>query len=309
MAVTTDPFTASDLASFIPEYWTPIVNEALFADAVLVNFCMDLSPYTTEGADIFHVPDIFTNKLTVSTQSTQGAEITTASPASVDTTLTVNTHKYVAFIMGDKDIAQLATKYQLHDKYAVEATSLLLEAVEQDLAALWSSITTNTIGDTATVLADAEIRQGIEKLATGKYKLAECAFFFHTYIFWNQLHAVAKYYQQYSVGPSNVAGPVSTGNFGEGGNSQYMVGRLYGMPVYATPNIVSGLQTYRNLLLHKSAFGFAFQTKGGNRVRVQAENAIRNLGILTVVDVIYGVGVLREPGAVLLNGSSAFIGS
>jgi len=309
MAVTTDPFTASDLASFIPEVWTPIVNEALFADAVLTNFCTDLSDYASEGGDIFHVPDIFTNKLTVSTQSTQGAEITTASPASVDTTLTVNTHKYVAFIIGDKDMVQLATKYGLNDKYAKEAVSLLLEAVEQDLAALWSSITTNTIGDTATVLSDAEIRQGIEKLATGKYKLSECAFFIHTYVFWNQLHSVAKYYQQYSVGPSTQPGPVATGNFGSAGFSQYMVGRLYGIPVYATPNIVSGLQTYRNLLLHKSAFGFAIQTKGGNRVRVQAENAIRNLGMLTVVDVVYGVGVLREPGAVLLNASSAFIGS
>lgn len=308
MAVTTDPFTATDLAAFIPEYWTPIVNEALFADAVLTNFITDLSPYADAGADIFHVPDIFTNKLTVSTQSTQGAEITTASPASVDTTLTVNTHKYVAFIIGDKDMGQLATKYQLNDKYAKEAVSLLLEALEQAVAALWSSITTNTVGDTATVLSDAEIRQGIEKLATAKYKLNECAFFFHTYVFWNQLHAVAKYYQQYSVGPANQAGPVATGNFGDGA-SQFLVGRLYGLPVYATPNIVSGLQTYRNLLLHKSAFGFAIQTRGSNRVRVQAENAIRNLGMLTVVDIVYGVGVLREPGAVLLNASSAFIGS
>lgn len=81
------------------------------------------------------------------------------------------------------------------------------------------------------------------------------------------------------------------------------------IPVFVTPNIVSGLQTYRNLLLHKSAFGVAIQSKGGGKVRVQAENAVRNLGILTVVDIVYGVAVLREPGAVLLNASSAFIGS
>jgi len=39
------------------------------------------------------------------------------------------------------------------------------------------------------------------------------------------------------------------------------------------------------------------------------ENAIRNLGMLTVVDIVYGVAVLREEAAVLLNASSAFIGS
>jgi len=123
------------------------------------------------------------------------------------------------------------------------------------------------------------------------------------------LHAVVKYYQQYSYGPANEPGAVRTGNFGTAGYALNFKGYLYGISVYTTSNIVSGLQTYRNLLLHKRAFGFATQTRGGNTVRVQMENAIRNLGMLTVVDIIYGVGVLREEAAVLLNASSAFIGS
>lgn len=309
MAVTTDPFTGTDLAAFIPEVWTPIVNEKTFAKTVLMDFVVDLSEFAAEGGDIFHVPDIYTNALTVSTQSTQGAEITTASPATADTTLTVDTHKYVAFIIGDKDFAQLATKYSVNSKYAEEARNLLLEAVEQDLASLWSSISTNTVGDTATVLSDSEIRQAIEKLATAKYQLDECAFFLHTYVFWVQLAAVAKYYDQTLRGGVNMPSLVTSGRLGPNGASQYAQGSLYGIPVFVTPNIRSGLQTYRNLLLHKSAMGVAFQTRGGGRVRVQAENAVRNLGMLTVVDVVYGVKLLREPAAVLVNASSAFIGS
>lgn len=193
--------------------------------------------------------------------------------------------------------------------YAREAVKLLTESLEADIAALWSSVTTNTVGDTATVVSDAEIRNAIYLMEAGKYRLDECAFFFHPYIYWQQLHAVAKYYQQYSVGPSDASGPVKNGNFGSEGYRLNFKGVLFGIPVYTTTNIVSGLQTYRNLLLHKSAFGFAVQTKGGNKVRVQMENAIRNLGMLTVVDMVYGVAVLREPAAVLINGSSAFIGS
>lgn len=309
MAVTTDPFTSSDLTAVISETWTTIVNEKTFNDTVLANFITDLSEFASEGSDIFHVPNLYTNALTVSTQSTQGAEINTAGPAQVDTTLTVNTHKYVAFIIGDKDMQQVATKYNVNELYAREAVKLLTEALEQDIAALWSSITTNAIGDTATVLSDAEIRAGIYALENLKYRLDECAFFFHPYVYWNQLHAVVKYYQQYSYGPSNEPGAVRTGNFGKAGYALNFKGFLYGIPVYTTSNIVSGLQTYRNLLLHKRALGFAVQTKGGNKVRVQMENAIRNLGTLTVVDIIYGVGVLREEAAVLLNASSAFIGS
>lgn len=309
MAVTSDPFTGTDLAAFISETWTTIVNNKTFDEPVLSNFITDLSPFATEGSDIFHVPNLYTNALTVSTQSTQGAEITTAGPAQTDTTLTVNTHSYVAWIIGDKDLVQIASQYSVAEEYPKQARGLLIEALEQAIAALWSSITTNAIGDTATVLSDAEIRQGINAMESGKYKLSECAFFFHPYVFWNQLHAVTKYYQQYSYGPSNAAGAVATGNFGQGGYAQNFKGYLYGIPVYTTTNIVSGLLTYRNLLLHKRAFGFAIQTKGGDRVRVQAENAIRNLGMLCVVDMIYGVAVLREPAAVLLNASNTFIGS
>jgi len=179
MAVTTDPFTATDLASVISETWTTIVNEKTFNETVLANHITDLSSFAREGSDIFHVPDFFTNALTVSTQSTQGAEINTAGPATVDTTLTINTHKYVAFIIGDADLQQIASRYDVNAIYAREAVSLLAEALEADIAALWSSITTNAIGDTATVLSDAEIRQGIYAMENGKYKLSECAFFFH----------------------------------------------------------------------------------------------------------------------------------
>jgi len=176
MAVTTDPFTGADLAAVISETWTSIVNEKTFNDTVLANFITDLSSFATEGSDIFHVPNLYTNALTVSTQSTQGAEVTTAGPAQVDTTLTINVHKYCAFIIGDKDLVQIAAKYDANVLYAREAVKLLTEALEADIAGLWSSITTNVIGDTATVLSDAEIRAAISKLEILKYHLDETAF-------------------------------------------------------------------------------------------------------------------------------------
>ena len=128
-------------------------------------------------------------------------------------------------------------------------------------------------------------------------------------VYWEQLHAVAKYYQQYSVGPANSGGPVKTGNFSKEGYELNFKGVLYGVPVYTTTVIATGLQTYRNLLLHKSAFGFAVQTMGGGKIRATVTHENRNIGYLAVIDIIYGVAVLREPAAVLINASSAFIGS
>lgn len=309
MAVTTDPFDATELVAVIPEVWTPVVNEKFFDETVLANFITDLSEFATEGGDIFHVPDIYTNAFSVGTQSTQGAEIDTSAPATVDTTLTVNTHKYVAYLIGDKDMKQVASKYNINEVYARQAAGLLAEALEQSIAALWSSLTTNTVGDTATVVSDAEIRQALLKIELQKAPLNECAFFFHPYTYWNQLHAITKYYQQYSFGPSNVGGMAATGNFNSSGYRREYKGMLYGVPVFTTNNIVSGLQTYRNMLLHPKALGFAIQTKGGNRIRVQADNLVQNLGMLTVVDIVYGVAALRESLGVVINGSSSFIGS
>lgn len=81
--------------------------------------------------------------------------------------------------MGDFDIQLVARKYDVNAKYAKEAAGVLATALEGSIAALWSSISTNTVGDTATYLTDAEIRQSIEKLDSTNYSLDECAFFFH----------------------------------------------------------------------------------------------------------------------------------
>lgn len=318
MAVTTDPFTGTDLAAMIPEVWPGMIMEELFAKAVAANFFTDLTESARNGGDTFHVPDVFTNTMTLATQSTQGAEITTASPAQVDVTLAVNTHDYVAYIIGDKDAAQIASNYDFNRVYAKKSAGVLRIALEDALFGLWSGLSTNVVGDTATTLTDSEIRQGINLLETLNFDTqdGDTAFFFHPYVFWVQLGAIAKYYDQSQRGPNSAAGFVATGNFGQGAQTG-LKGVLYGIPVYVTSRVVSGLQTYRNLLARREAFGFATQylrtpyssTQEGNRVRAQTDYELRNLGWLTVVDMIFGVTELRDQAAVVLNASSAFIGS
>jgi hypothetical protein len=276
----------------------------MFAKSVAANFFTDLSPYAGEG-DIFHVPGVFTNAFTPGTQSTQGAEVTTESVAMDDTTLTVSTHRYIATIIGDLQQAQLKKSYDLNAIYARKTGGTLSTLLEASLFGLWSGLSTNSSGDTATVLSDAEVRLAIEKLAAGNFDTRECAWFVHPYTYWLQLAAISKYYDLSQSGIKFI----QSGNFGSMDASRGLVGGLYGIPMYTSTNVVSGLQTYRNLLAHKSAFGFALQTPGGSKVRVQAENSIRNLGLLTVSDIIYGVAELRDAAAVVVNSSTSFIGS
>lgn len=299
----TDAFTNSDLAPAIGEIWSPIINEPNFPAACAANFFTDLSSYMSEGGDIVHVPDIFTNVFSAQTQSTQGAGIVDASPAGVDTTLTVSTHKYVAFLIGDLTLRQMFKNVKLAEAYAREAQNVLINALEASLFGLWSSLSTNVVGDTATSLTDAEIVQAIAALEALNYATqAEAAFFLHPTVYWRQIVTISKYY---TWNTSQMA-VVRDGNFGKMDLSRGLRGQLYGIPVMTSTNVVNGLATYRNLLAMPSALGFAVQG-GGSRVRVQSQYMLQNLATLTVADIIYGVGVLREPAAVLLNANDVAV--
>lgn len=306
MAVTTDAFDATELAAMIPETWTPLTLEELFAKTVFANFVTDLTQFAADGGDILHVPDIYTNSFSVQTQSTQGAEVTTDGPAANDVTLTINTHQYIAFLLGDKDMRQLSKMYDFNEVYTKKAGGALADALEDALAALWSGLSTNSIGDTATVLADLEIRQSINSLAGGNFDLRECAWFVHPTVFWTQIAAVQKYYDASQIGMSGseARGFTLSGNFGPMDASRGQQGKLYGIPMFTTTNVVSGLQTYRNLLLHKSALAMALQTPGGGKVRTQADYLVQNIAMLTVLDMISGVVELRDAAGVVVNANT-----
>lgn len=313
MAIANNAFPASDLVAVIPEVWAPIINEKNFPKAVLSNFCLDLSAYT-EG-DSIHVPDLYTNALTVNTQSTEGAEITPTTPLQVDTTISVDTHSYVAFMFGDKTMRQVASKYNLNAAYARQAQGLLMNTLEAALAALWSSLTTAAVGDTSNAVSDADIRVAISTLAEADFDETELAFFFAPEVFWTQLHGISKYYTDDTANLMLH----KDGNFGVGDKSRGLRGGLFGIPIYTTTNIVNALQTYRNLLLHPRAFGWGIQQYPGTlmtefgpsplRIRVQAEYQLPNLATLVVADMVYGVGVIRPEAGVVINASTAFITS
>lgn len=320
MAVTTDPATATDLAAAISEVWTDIVNRPTYPKAVFMNFFKDLSEYVAEGSDICHIPGIYTSTAptnafaeslfgstagTADTQSTQGAEVTTAIGTMVDSTLTVNTHSYVAWLIGDKDMAQLATKYNLNEEYVNVAKGLVTQTVEKAIAALWSSLSNTAVGDTTTVLSDAEIIESIYTLDNLNYDLTECGFFMHPFCFWRQLGSIAKYYAQYSSGFNFI----KDGSFGPMDASRGLRGQVYGEPIYVTTNIVSALQTYRNIFAHRSAIGYAFARLWPTRIRAQLSYELRNLATLAVVDACYGVAVLRAYGGVVVNANNSAITS
>lgn len=318
MAVANNAQSASDLVATIPEVWSSIINTSNFPEAVLTNFCLDLSQFVEAGGDIVHVPDLYTNSLTSATQSTEGAEITPATSTQVDDTITVTTHEYVAWMMGDNTMSQVARFYNLNEEYAREAQGVLMNVIEQALAAEWSSLTTNSVGDTSNALSDSDIRQAISTLESADFRTDEMALFVAPEVYWTQLMGISKYYTFDTSRFDALMSGTLAGSVGEGMRHRFK-GQIYDIPVFTTTNIVNALQTYRNLLLTPRAFAWAIRPLGGSlnsefgesplRFRVQSSYELRNLATLHVVDFSYGVGTLRADGGVVLNASNSFITS
>lgn len=309
MAVTSDPYTATDLQYVIGEKWADMLLEPQFAKVSILNWATDLSEFLDEG-DILNIPDIYTNVFTAQTQSTQGAEITTESVATANRQLTVNTHKYVAFLIGDKDMVQMFKRYRLVEKYIDEATNLLVKGVEESLFGLWSSVTTHTVGDTSSSITDADIRKAFAKLTgsetTNAVELEDLMLFVHPDVYFRQLFGIAKYYD-HSISGLDL---IKTGNFG----SMQPHGHVYGVPIMYSSRVVSSLQTYRNLMCTREALGFAFQTQlmsngAGGRFRPIVTYEHRNLATLATVDTLYGVAVLRENNACVINANTTAVTS
>lgn len=303
----TDVMTIAEArtAEVVPEIWKPMLQEKKFDNLTILSFVTDLSEYLSAGGDVVHVPEIFTNTFTVQTQSTEGAGIVDATKLPVDVTLTVDTHKYIAWLFGDKTMAQILRSYNLNEKYAAESRKLLLKEVEDSLFALWSSLTTNSVvGDTTTVLSDYEIRKAISTMENAQFSMSDLAFFIHPTVYWLQLAGITKYY----TNDTSDLNLIRNGAFGAMGTKNYK-GRLYDIPVYTSTRVVGALQTYRNLLLSPEALAVAFQTRGGGMVRVQSAYKLENLATLTVVDMIYGVGVLRADAGVVVNANTTAVTS
>ena len=302
----TNTYTAADLQYVIGEVWGPMVNDAYFAKTVFANWFLDLSELlAAQGGDILHIADIYTNPLTSAAKSA-ASEVTLVSPATAEVQLAVNTHRHVAFVLEDLEMANLTKSFNITQKLFAQAGKVVADDLEDALAALWSGLG-QSIGDTGTVVEDKEIRQTIEALEDNDTPMEDVAWFIHPTVFWHQIMNIARYYDAQQAGWTGKSTPIMSGNFGDFDTSRGLKGVLYGRPVFSSTNVVGALQTYRNMLAHKDAFAFA--TKGDNRVRLQSEYKLENLGQLFVADSRYGVIENYDTHACLLNANTTDISS
>lgn len=299
----TAAYTKAELDVFIPEVWAPIVHDWKAAPMSILNFATDLSYLLDGGGDVINVPAIYTNVFTVSTQSTEGAGVVDQSPSPTNNTLTVNTHAYIAFVIGKKTMKQVASQYKLSEKYASQARNLIVASIETALFALVSSLSTTDVGVGTAAVNDLVIRQAITAVNGtdgAMFESSDLAFFFHPIVYFNQLLGISKYYEK----QKSTYSMVKEGNFGAGAVSDSFKGQLYSIDMYVSPRVPNATTVISNMLLHKEAFAFAMHTDGQNGIEIGTQYLLQNLAWLTVVDCIYGVSCLRTNAGVTILADS-----
>lgn len=285
----TGNITTTTAAVFLPALWSTETLRATENALVLAGLVKRYdSQVKAKGASI-KVPNISNLDVTAKSANT---DVTTQTVTETSTTITIDKHYESSFEI--EDIVAVQSAYDLRSEYSSKAGYAIAKQVDTDVGGLYSSLTTTDIGTYGVDIGDAAIVNALTTLNVNDLPLESRAIVIHPY----QLAAIMKldkFVKADFLGNYNEATPVR-----KGPNSRYMWGEIYGTPVYYTNNIqtTAGTPTqYHNLVFHKEAFALALQ----QAPRLQAAYWLPSLAWKVVVDVIYGVSILRTTGGVELR--------
>lgn len=287
MALGTDHFVAADLAASIGEVWGTKINNFYREKLVAAAFFTDRSEDVVAGGDIIHTPVIV--ELAASAKSAQ-TEVVLADNAQTSVDLTIATHSHVAFLIEDKEAAQVMRQYKTQETYMKNAAFTTAKALDTAICALFTDFS-NTAGATGTTLSDANILSAVTSYTSNDGDLEEAAWILHPKTIWTDLMAIDKFSL---VQNTSGADPVLKGS----------IGSLYGRPVLQTTQAISDGTDHEGFFGNPDAIHWAAAALPGAKdamgVRLQAQYRLEYLGTLVVADMLYGVIENRDEAGVLI---------
>lgn len=313
MALGTDGFTGGnggDLSVDIPLIWGNKINDYFRYNLTLAAFFIDRSDELVDGGAAIYTPNL--SALSTNTKTTN-SQVTLSSPGYTRVTLDVSTWKESSFVIEDREAAQIKKSYYLQEKIATGGAWEVAQDLEDAIAALFTSITTNIVGTASTNIADSSLLAAIAVLETagvpGIYT-GDVAFIFHPNTFYRQVGSIDKMtlWQNTSTELPRTKAPTRS---------------LYSIPVIVSPAVPLGAgavgenSARLNLLAHKDTIHWARLSMpvkaksgmvGSEGVRVQQSYVHEYLGDLVTIDLCYGVVENRDDSAVKIRSHSIAVG-
>ncbi len=289
---------------FIPEIWAQRALEILRGNIVLARLvARDSADDRFVTGDVLHIP--YPGTFTAQNKAA-GSTVTLQAPTGSEVTVTLDKHKEVSFLI--EDVARAQANQNIMDRYLNAAVPAIANAIEDDLFALYTSLT-SSVGTSGTDISAATVRSARKKLNDNLAPVAPRVLI---------------------ISPKDEIALLADSNLGAyfanaraEAVAEGSIGRLYGFDVYMSQRVpvVSGTpNSTKNLALHPEAFILAMRAlpepPAGTGVfattvrdpdsdlviRVQFAYNPSYLGLQVTLDVLYGVAVLRNAlGCVVLS--------
>ena len=284
-------FDNTALNSNIRELWDEKVEEARYATAVIMNRVANRSAIAKKKGDIIHVT--IDGTYTVGTVSSAGVFAPqNYAPTTVD--ITLNQWEQIAIQVLDRAQAQsFWTPDSIFPRKVGEAFGARYDA---QLAALYSDVAAgNDIGSTTNPSAfdKTKAQEAMLRLAALNVPLEDLSWVIHPAAYYTGITNEEQLTSAHSAG---LAKNVLTTGFKF---------PLFGVPVYTSMNIIEigSPAVHKNLLIHKSALGIAWQKEA--EIEHVRSTANLTLADMFVAQSLYGLKTIRSNHFIVANSSAS----
>lgn len=285
-------FNSTTHDKFIAEQWADEMRVALEANLVVAKRVKMVSHDKKVKGDVIHIPDV--SELTAQDLAESEADIAGQAPTEGEFTLTINKKKHISIYI-PKHLGGQLSKYDMRQAYTPKISYGLGKIVDQDLLALFSSLT-QTVGTTADGLngniSDALILAAMEKLDVADVEDDDRSLILHARQR-SKLLGIDKFVRADSVGESK-----------ERITKRFM-GDIYGIPAYYTSIVpvkaavtspATPVDSHANLLIHREALALAMpQDVDMDYVYIPQKKAWFLSG-----DELYGLAIFRNVAGVVV---------
>lgn len=301
MPLGTNNTTTTTAAVFIPQLWSDETIATFKANIVMAGLITRFNQVGKKGS-VINVPNFARG---TASAKAQGSQVTLIAATDTNTPITINQWwEYSKLI---EDIVDIQALDSMRSAYTDDAGYALSKQVDTSIIQLGRSANggggtaayTGSAfigGDGTTVytsgapnmsaLTDAGIRRTIQRFDDADYPMSGRAFIVPPSSR-NTLMGIARFTEQAFVGEQGSDNTIRNGRIGD----------IYGIPVYVSSIVDTATGAARiALMFHKGWAALAMQME----VRTQSQYHQEYLADLFTADTIYGVGELRDNGAIPL---------
>ena len=283
MSLGANQITPVSAAGFLPIIWSKEVIREVQANLILadkVNRSRD-----SEVASFGQSIKMNTISNLVALDAVSNTQVALQDPTESQVTLSINKHKYAAFLV--EDMVKVQSNVNLMAEYTISAAYAIKKALDTDIANLATGFS-QAAGAYASALTEDTILDAVRFLDNADVPLND-----RTWVFKPQAVRDLRDIDEFTrYDGTGYAGGFAMGSVGDGKQIRPngLVGMLYNAPVYMTTQIAQSGTNVSNMYFHRDAIAAAVQQSP----RVQSQYKLEYLGNLTVADIIYGVIEMRD---------------